>query len=215
MVRIGKLVISLLPPSGDEFYRLFEAGTDLMVQAAELTWKLFETCDRVSERAAEIGALEEQADEITHMVMRQLHRSFLTPFDRGEVAGLAHTIDEVVDYLEDAAAHAALYQVSRRDPAAVHLAELVNLQALEIRAAVRLLRDPRAGRQILERTVEINRLENEADTVFRRAVAALMAGGTDVLDVLRWRDIYQGLESATDRAEDVANILEGIVLERA
>jgi predicted phosphate transport protein (TIGR00153 family) len=215
MVRIGKLVISLLPPSGDEFYRLFEAGTDLMVQAAELTWKLFEACDRVAERAAGIRALEEQADEVTHLVMRQLHRSFLTPFDRGEVASLAHTIDEVVDYLEDAAAHAALYQVSRRDPAAVRLAELVNLQALEIRAAVRLLRDPRAGRQILERTVEINRLENEADTVFRRAVAELMAGGTDLLDVLRWRDIYQALESATDRAEDVANILEGIVLERA
>jgi len=168
MVRIGKLVISLLPPSGDEFYRLFEAGTDLMVQAAELTWKLFEACDRVAERAAGIRALEEQADEVTHLVMRQLHRSFLTPFDRGEVASLAHTIDEVVDYLEDAAAHAALYQVSRRDPAAVRLAELVNLQALEIRAAVRLLRDPRAGRQVLERTVEINRLEDEADTVFRR-----------------------------------------------
>jgi uncharacterized protein Yka (UPF0111/DUF47 family) len=83
MVRIGKLVISLLPPSGDEFYRRFEAVTDLMVQAAELAWKLFETCDRVSERAAEIRALEEQADEITHGVMRQLHRSFLTPFDRG------------------------------------------------------------------------------------------------------------------------------------
>jgi uncharacterized protein Yka (UPF0111/DUF47 family) len=131
------------------------------------------------------------------------------------VAGLAHTIDEVVDYLEDAAAHAALYQVSRRDPAAVRLAELVNLQALEIRAAVRLLPDSRAGRQVLERTVEINRLENEADTVFRRAVAELMAGGTGLLDVLRWRDIYQGLESATDRAEDVADIIEGIVLQRA
>lgn len=215
MVRLGKFRLNLLPPAGDEFYRLFEAGTDLMVQAAELTWKLFEICDRVSERAGEIRTLEEQADEVTHMVMRQLHRSFLTPFDRGDVANLAHTLDEVVDYLEDAAAHAALYQIGRRDPAAVRLAKLVNLQAAEIWAAVRLLRDPRAGRQILERTVEINRLENEADTVFRQAVADLMAGRYDLLEVLRWRDIYQGLESATDRAEDVANILEGIVLERA
>ncbi len=215
MVRLGKFRLNLLPPSGDEFYRLFEAGADLMVQAAELTWKLFEVCDRVAERAAEVRALEERADEITHLVMRQLHRSFLTPFERGDVASLAHTLDEVVDYLEDAAAHAALYQVRRRDPAAVRLAELVSLQAAEVRAAVRLLRDPRAGRQTLERTVEINRLENEADAVFRQAVADLMTGKYDLLEVLRWRDIYQGLESATDRAEDVANILEGIVLERA
>lgn len=216
MFGLGRLRFSLMPPAGQEFYDLFEASANNIIDAADKTFQMFRgEITGVTESAAEIQRIEEAGDSLTHQIMRLLHRSFLTPFDRGDISYLAHSLDEVVDQLEDAAAHVAFYHVDPREPVAARLAELVLAQSRELSGALKLLRDTHAGQQILDRTVEINRLENEADHVLRQGLANLMSGNMAPLDVIRWRDIYEILEGATDRAEDVANVLEGIVLERA
>lgn len=216
MFGLGRLRFSLMPPAGLEFYELFEASALNMIETADKTCQLFrgETTS-VAEAATEVGRLEEQGDHLTHRVMQLLHRSFITPFDRSEIANLAHSLDEVADMLEDAVAHVNFYHVEPKEPVAARLAELTLAQSRELSEALRLLRDSNNGEMVLSKTVEINRLENEADNVLRRGLADLMTGGMSPLDVIRWRDIYEILEGATDRAEDVANILEGIVLERA
>lgn len=199
----------------DQFYDLFEQGTENIVAAAKALLDLLEHYEKTQLKVEQIREMEHRGDTLTHQVMEQLYRTFVTPLDRDDIAFIAHGLDDIVDYI-DAAAVAMLtykvYKVGEPKAKAIELGRIIVQSAEEVQKAIRLLRRGPL-KDLLPVTVEINRLENEADGVLRMALEELFDYGPEhVLEIIKWRDIYEQLEMATDRCEDVANVLEGIVI---
>ena len=202
-------------PVEKKFFDLFEEGARNMVKASQVLREIVNTWEFVGGRVAEITELEHQGDTITHQIMAQLNRTFVTPFDREDIALLAHTMDDVTDFIHAAADAMLIYKIESPTQRAKELADIIVQAAAEVERAVGKLRRHADLKQIQERCVEINRLENMADRVFRSAMAELFDDTTDIAQVIKWREIYEHMESATDRCEDVANVLEGVALKHA
>jgi predicted phosphate transport protein (TIGR00153 family) len=199
-------------PREEKFFGLFEEGARNMVKAAQRLKQLVDTWENVEVKVSEITELEHEGDRITHQIMEQVHRTFVTPFDREDIALLAHTLDDVTDFIHAASDAMLIYKIDRPSRRARELADIIVEAATEVERALPQLRHRAQLKQILERCVEINRLENAADRVFRSAMAELFDDSTDIANIIKWREIYEHMESATDRCEDVANVLEGVAL---
>ena len=199
-------------PREEGFFDLFEQSANNMVKTAHKLKGMVNTCKGIPERIAEIAELEHVGDTITHQIIARLHRTFVTPFDREDIALLAHSLDDVTDFIHAAADAMFIYKIECPASRAQELADIIVQAATEVEKALPQLRRPKELKQILERCVEINRLENAADTVFRSALAELFEDSTDIAHIIKWREIYEYMESATDRCEDVANVLEGVAL---
>ncbi len=199
-------------PREEKFFELFDGSAQNMVKAAQRLKQLVDNWKNVEGTVSEITELEHEGDSITHQIMEQLHRTFVTPFDREDIALLAHSLDDVTDFIHAAADAMFLYKVERPSQSPRELSEVIVQAAIEVEKAIPQLRHRAEFKQILKRCVEINRLENMADRVFRSAMAELFADNADIAEVIKWREIYEHMESATDRCEDVANVLEGVAL---
>ena len=208
------LKFSLLPRS-NKFFDLFEQSAQNMVKTSQALKSLIDSWDVIGGRVAEITELEHAGDSITHQIMAQLNRTFVTPFDREDIALLAHTMDDVVDFIHAAADAMLIYKIDNPSQRVRELASIILEAATEIERAIGGLRRHSELKKSLERCVEINRLENMADRVFRAAMAELFEDEVDIAQVIKWREIYEHMESATDRCEDVANVLEGVALKHA
>ncbi len=202
-------------PREEKFFRLFEDDARNMVKTAEELKCLIDSWENVEERVDAITELEHQGDSVTHHIMAQLHRTFVTPFDREDIALLANSIDDVVDFIHSTADAMLLYKIEQPSQRAKELADILVQATAEVERALLLLEHHAQLKQILERCVEINRLENMADRVFRSAMAELFDDSADIAYIIKWREIYEHMESATDRCEDVADVLEGIALKHA
>ncbi len=202
-------------PREEKFFGLFDDGAQTMVKAAQGLKKLVDTWEDVEERVGEITELEHQGDTVTHQIMAQLHRTFVTPFDREDIALLAHSLDDVTDFIHAAADAMLIYKINQPSQRAKELADIIVQVTAEVERALLQLQHHAQLNQVLERCVEINRLENAADRVFHSAMAELFDDSQDITYVIKWREIYEYMESATDRCEDVANVLEGIALKHA
>jgi hypothetical protein len=202
-------------PKEEKFFDLFEESAHNVVKTAETLREMLSNWEMVEGKVAEITELEHQGDNITHQIIAQLHRTFVTPFDREDIALLAHTLDDVTDFIHAAADAMLIYKIGHPSQRAKELANIIVTAAVEVEKAVTVLRHRAELKQILERCVEINRLENMADRVFRSAMAELFNNQLDITEVIKWREIYEHMESATDRCEDVANVLEGVALKHA
>jgi len=199
-------------PREEKFFELFEESAHNAVKTAQRLKKLLDTWQDVEIMVGEITELEHEGDRITHQIMKELNRTFVTPFDREDIASLAHSLDDVTDFIHAAADAMLIYKVDQPTQRAKELAETIVQAAAEIERAVPQLRHRAQLKQIFERCVEINRLENVADKVFRAAMAELFDDSKDFAHVIKWREIYEHMESATDRCEDVANVLEGVAI---
>jgi predicted phosphate transport protein (TIGR00153 family) len=202
-------------PREEKFFDLFEEGAHNNVEAARSLKQLVDNWDAVEERVKQINELEHRGDDITHEIIARLHRTFVTPFDREDMAALAKSLDDVMDFIDAAARAMLLYKVERPDEKARELADVIIQAADEVERAVLDLRSRTRLKEILKRCVEINRLENTADVIYRSATAELFDNSSDMAHVIKWREIYEQMESATDRCEDVANVLEGVALSHA
>jgi len=202
-------------PREEKFFDLFEEGAQNMVKAAQGLKEMVDTWEDVEGKVGEITELEHHGDTITHQIMAQLHRTFVTPFDREDIALLAHSLDDVTDFIHAAADAMLIYKVDPPSQRAKELADIIVQAAAEVGRAMPELRHRAGLRQILTRCVEINRLENMADRVFRSAMGELFNNTTNIAQVIKWREVYEHMESATDRCEDVANVLEGVALKHA
>ena len=202
-------------PKEEKFFDLFEESARNMVKAAQGLKEMVDTWKNIEGRVGEITEMEHQGDTITHQIMAQLNRTFVTPFDREDIALLAHTLDDVTDFIHAAADAMLIYKVDSPSQRAKELADIIVQAAAEIERAMPQLRHRAELKQIFTRCVEINRLENMADRVFRSAMAELFGNTTDLAQVIKWREIYEHMESATDRCEDVSNVLEGVALKYA
>lgn len=204
-----------LMPRQSKFFNLFEESAQNMVKVSQALKEMIDNWDLIGGRVAEITEFEHAGDTITHEIIALVNRTFVTPFDREDIALLAHTMDDVTDFIHAAADAMLIYKIDQPSQRAKELASIILEASGEIERAVRELRRSSELKHILERCVEINRLENMADRVFRAAMAELFGDTKDIAQVIKWREIYEHMESATDRCEDVANVLEGVALKHA
>jgi len=202
-------------PRETKFYDLFEKSAGNLVVAAGKLADLFDNYEDVEAKVALMKDLEHEGDSITHEIMQSLHRTFVTPIDREDIARLANTMDDVMDFIEAAARTAMLYRIAQPTDRARQLVSIILKVTYRLNEVMPLLRRRDRFKQVLEQCVEINRLENEADDVHHAALAELFDNTRDVREIIKWREIYEHMESATDRGEDVANALEAVVLKHA
>jgi predicted phosphate transport protein (TIGR00153 family) len=202
-------------PKEQKFFELFEESAQNTVKAAKALKEMVDDWQYVDSRVAEITEMEHQGDTITHQVISLLHRTFVTPFDREDIALLAHTMDDVIDFIHAAADAMFIYKIEKPTERARQLADIIVQGANEVEKAVHGLRKRSELKNIMEGCVEINRLENMADRIYRAAIAELFDNTKDIPELIKWREIYAHMESATDRCEDVADVLEGVALKHA
>jgi predicted phosphate transport protein (TIGR00153 family) len=203
-----------LLPKNESFFDDFDRHTSLIVSAAEILGTMTAGgTESIAELAARTKKLEEEGDEIVHRVVVGLRRSFITPLDRDDTHSLASHLDDILDLIEAGAYRLALFRLHVQQPQLTALVEQVKRSSLLIRDAVAGLRDKANHDKVLEICVEINQAENEADSILRAALEDLFANATDPLLVIKWKEVFETLEECTDRCEDVADVIENLLLE--
>jgi predicted phosphate transport protein (TIGR00153 family) len=202
-------------PRNEAFYDLLHAAAKNLVDASEVLQDLMEHYENVDMKTERLRELEHTGDSITHEISALLHKTFVTPIEREDIALLAERMDDVVDHVEEASMTMRIYQVAGPTARSKELADVVRLMTVKVEQAIAKLREQRHLRDILPIAVELNRLENVGDDLFRKAMAELFRDEVNGTEIIKWREIYDQLEQATDRCEDVANVLEGIVLKHA
>ena len=208
------MTVGLLPREG-KFFDLFNQHADLAAAAAVELQSLLADLSQLEMRRLAIEKNEKQADRITYETVQLLHKTFITPLDRDEIHGLITGMDDIVDLMEDVSTCIFLYDVKAVTPDAQKLATICVACTVKVKEAVAMLVSMDNADAILKICREIDRLESEADFVFRSALAKLFREEDDAKQILKLKEVYQLLESITDKAEDVANVIEGIVLENA
>lgn len=201
-------------PTNTRFYDLFDRSSEILVRAAERLLEFFDKPEHGERCAVEIKALEHEADEVTHESMELLHRSFITPIDRGDIRELTEKLDDVLDLLDDASRRIVLYEITSVFPEVRDLARVLLQATVVMKQAVGQLRHlHKKNNDIMQCCIEIRRLENEGDQINHEILAKLFKSGQDPLTVMKWKEIIVDIESAIDSCQDVSNVLEGIVLE--
>ncbi len=203
-----------LIPKEVQFFELFERSAKLLLEGAQLLQELVADFKDLVPKAQRMERLEHEADQVTHELMAKLNRTFITPIDREDIHQLAAALDDVMDFMEGATEHLVLYKVKEPTPAFKALAEVIRKQVEQIHRMIPRLKNLKHA-DILEHCIEVNRLENQGDRIHREAIAHLFNEGKDPLEVMKWRDLYDLLETATDKCEDVAVVIEGIFLKNA
>lgn len=201
-----------LIPRDEHFFDLFVNDAANMLAAARLLESMLRDYDHLDQRAREIRDAEHKGDEITHDIGHRVESTFVTPFDREDIIALISGLDDVVDFIEEVADTFVLYRIAMPTATAIRQASIVVAQCEQLHEALTHLRDFRG----IERFwIEVHRLENEGDQVARAAIADLFSNGSDPIEVIKWKDVYGLLETTIDKCEDVANVIERIVVKHA
>jgi hypothetical protein len=201
-----------LIPKEERFYDDFTAMAEEIRHGAQLLDEMLQPERPIWNKADEIKEVEHKCDFLTHEIIQRLNRTFVTPLDREDIHTLARSLDDVMDAIDASATILRLYQIEAVRPGARELSHLVRASAEQVVGAVKAL-EGRKG--VAECAVEINRLENEADRAHQAAVQSLFKEEKDAVAIIKWKEIFDFLEQATDRCEDVANVLEGVVVKHA
>jgi uncharacterized protein len=199
-------------PRKEKFFDLFEAAANNIQRGSELLVQMMRNYEDPKKQAETIKQVERDGDTITHDIIHKLNQTFITPIDREDIYSLTSALDDVLDLIEAVSDRMVMYKVQKPTDIARQLAEIIHQSTSEIIKGVGLLRKPG---DVRPHCIEINRLENEADRISRDAVAQLFQEEQDPIAVLKWKEIYEHLEEATDRCEDVADALEAITLKYA
>jgi len=194
------------------YFELFEEAGQNVLNATDLLDRLMSNYPDSKDLAGEILDCEHDGDRITHDIINRVNHKVASSIDREDILALAPALDDVVDFTEEVADYLGLYKIEAPMDQAIRLARVLHEAAEQIAKAIPGLR---GFKDISQYTIEINRLENEGDRITREAVASLFDGGIDPMVVIRWKDLFEGLEAAIDAAERVANILEGIVIKNS
>jgi uncharacterized protein len=200
-------------PRNDNFFDFFEKHAATIVAAAKnLLAFALENQDKV-QAFHNIKFNEQEGDKITHHCIEALHKTFITPIDRTDIHRLISTMDDVLDEIEDVAKFMILYKLEALQKEGSQLVKILVESVNELESAIKELRKLKNTKEMQNRFIKINQLENEADTIFLQAIGRLFEEEKEPIKILKWKEIYDHLEHATDRCEDVINILEGIILE--
>src|SRR5690349_11613098 len=198
-----------LIPKDETFFAMFSNIADNLILGARALADLFEHYERTDQKTAEIKRIEHIGDQLTHSVLTRLNQTFITPFDREDIHHLTSSLDDVLDLMNAAADRITMYKITDPPPAAAQLSRLILLQCEELGRAVAHLQK---NGDVLSRCVEIKRFENEADVASREAISLLFEREKDPINLIKIKELLEVLETATDKAEDAANVLETVVL---
>ena len=209
------MLASLFPSGGTEFFDFFERHAAKTLEAAHLLRDMLAHPKDAEAEAARIKSIEHEGDQLTHRAIELLHKTFLTPIDRSDIHVLASRLDDILDLIDSTAERIWLYRLREPEPDALSLTGVLINAVTEVQKAMTQLRNLKDRDGIIRTCMEINRYENEGDALIRKAVARLFNEEHDAVRVMKWKEIYDYLEDAVDRCEDVANVLEGVALEYA
>src|SRR6266403_1561329 len=197
-------------PKEEQYFDLFIQMTVYISDAARTLVEMLSDKDAdYKEYSRRIKGLEHACDELTHSVATRLNKSFITPFDREDIYMMSTALDDIVDLIDDAARAIIIFDVQEITDYARQFAGVIQRMAVELTAIVATLQRPK---NITQRLVEIHRLENEGDDIYHAAIAELFHDSHDALTVLKWKEVYEKLEAAVDRCENVANIIESVII---
>jgi uncharacterized protein len=198
-----------LMPREDDFFALFQRQAENIVAGATAFTKMLEHYTGVPEQVQIVKAIEHSGDEITHQIYRKLNQTFITPFDREDIHELCGTMDDVIDLIDAAASRFVLYRIERVRAGTIDLSKVLTLATMELSAAIHAIPSPDKA---LQRVIEINRLENESDRICRSLIARLFEEEKDPVQIIKWKEIFEVVETAVDKCEDVSNVIESIIL---
>src|SRR6266571_6437570 len=201
-----------LVPRDTKFFDMFAEMASNLGEGARLLKQMLDDFQNIEARVAQLKDIEHRGDDMTHNILTKLNQTFITPFDREDIYRLASSLDDVLDFMNTATTRLVLYKILQPPPVSAELAGLIVLQTEELAQGVSLLEK---NGHVLEHCDEVNRLEDVADHVSRKAIAALFEHEKDPIHLIKIKELYEVLETATDKAEDAANVLEAIVLKSA
>ncbi len=204
-----------LIPREEKFFDMFRAQATNVVEGAKLLKDLLEDYSEVDQKRMKIEGVESVGDEIAHRIMEKLNKTFITPMDREDIHALASALDDILDYINATAQRLQLYRVNTITDDARALANIILRAAEETETLVESMENLKDIKRLKARWIEVNRLENEGDKVSRHAIAGLFEKEKDPIEVIKWKELYEHLETAIDKCEDAANIVEAVVLKNA
>ena len=209
--------LKFIIPQDKKFFVLFDKAALNLQEAAKIMYKLVTTVDRDERRHCfvEIEKLEHIGDEITHEIFYELSRNFITPFDREDIHRLVSAIDDILDYIHGSSKRIDIYKVTECSPEMIKLSELLQTQTEELRRVIFELKNMNKVRNVSESLVLINSIENHADDIFDSAVARLFDNEKDPIQIIKQKEILAALETATDKCEDAANVIDSILIKMA
>jgi len=202
-----------LIPRDTKFFDLFADVARNLGEASRLLKRTLDDFQDIEARVRQLKDIEHRGDQMTHNILTKLNQTFITPFDREDIHRLASSLDDVLDFVYAAGVRLVMFRIKSAPPAASRLAEVIVKQSDQLSEA--LSRLEKKHDRVLENCVEINRLENEADLLARTAIATLFDEEKDPIALIKLKELYEVLETATDKAEDAANVLEAVVLKSA
>lgn len=208
-------MFKFLLPKEHSFFDEFDRHAETCVESSALFVEMLEYFGDAPAKAKRIADTEHKADDITHHTLEMLHSTFITPIDRDQIHELITHMDDVVDLIHGASRRLILYEIGAPTHTLIEMAKVLHKSVLEMQVAVKNLRDLKNASAILRSCVEINKLENDGDALRDAAIAALLKNEKNAVEVLKWKEIYESVETALDCCEDVANVIEGVVLENA
>lgn len=212
---LGK-IFSFLVPKDKNFFKLFAQASDNLVEISKVFSEMANApIEKRQELLKKISDLEHVGDELTHQIFTELSTNFITPFDREDISYLASSLDDIVDYIDGSAKRIDTYKIGEITPAMKKLCEIIEHSAKEIHIAVSNLKDMSNAVRIREAIVRINSLENHADDVFDTAIADLFDNEKDAIKIIKMKEILSNMETATDKCEDVANVIETIMVKNS
>ena len=200
-----------MTPQEKQFFDDLESEAENVLAGARAFRALFDDYPRLADHRKKIKDIEHRGDEIVHHIYGSLNRAFVTPLAKEDLSGLASKLDDVLDYINGAATRLAAYDIDKPTKAMVDFADIILKATQEIRAGMASVRDRKDVDAVMARTIEVNRLENVADDLLMTSLSEILKSG-DPIRIIKFKDIYEYLEIVTDRCEDVANILEDIVV---
>ncbi len=202
-------------PKEEAFFDLFKAQAVNVVEGAVLLKDLLEDYTDVDQKRMKIEKVESQGDEIAHKIMEKLNMTFITPMDREDIHALSSALDDILDYINATSQRLDLYGVTSIHTGAKDLANIILRAAEETEALIENMKNLKDIKNMKSRWIEVNRLENEGDKVSRNAIAGLFKNEQNPIEVIKWKELYEHLETAIDKCEDAANIVESVALKNA
>lgn len=204
-----------LIPREEKFFDMLAKISENVILGAKALEDLLNNYENIEEKAKKILDIEHEGDILVHEIIETLNRTFITPIDREDIHSLTSQMDDVLDYIEATADRFLLYKINKPTPDVLRMTKIVVEAIREVNKAIMELKDLKRPRRILDRCIEVNRLENEGDKISREIFAKLFESTNNTIDVIKWKEIYEHLEMATDKCEDVANTIESVVVKYA
>ncbi|HXF48378.1 MAG TPA: DUF47 family protein [Verrucomicrobiae bacterium] len=199
----------------EAFFDMFERATKNLSASVDVFLEMIKDFSKLEKGVQKLDELEHEGDIITHEIMDRLNRTFITPIDRDDIHAIAAGIDDVLDLTEEVADRIFLYKLEKPTQNLVQMAQILHQSVMEVAKAITSLRDLKRPRRILDYAIEINRLENEADMLLKMTMVELFERAPSPLEVIKWKEVYESLEKAIDKCEDMAVVIESVVVKNA